>query len=467
MRKFYWYLTGYLKKHGLLLFLSILTASIFFILLIPFFINNFTIKKREYIGLVGDYSLANLPVMIKNELSFGLTKINLDKSTVPMLTQRWSVEDNGKTYRFLLKKDIHWQDGKELKSEDINYNFRDVETIHNANEIIFKLPDNFSPFPSIVSEPVFRYGQEKYFLFFKRPMVIGIGDNKIINYQTQGNRLTELVIETPEKREIYRFYLTESAAVTAFKKGEIDILKDMTSRKDIADWPTVETKQELENNRYLAVFFNNALPLFSKNIRQALNYALEKPAENLRALGPIDPDSWAYLPGGKAYEKDFDRAIERLLESIPVEPMKIELSTITSYTAEAEEIKKQWEELGNLAYQKCKTEKKIEDKALCDNVKIAVHLKISNFPDTANYQALLMAQESPADPDQYFLWHSSQSTNFTAYKNTRIDSLLEKGRLAIDQKERLAVYQEFQQFLLEDPPAVFLKYLYSYEYRRR
>ena len=48
-----------------------------------------------------------------------------------------------------------------------------------------------------------------------------------------------------------------------------------------------------------------------------------------------------------------------------------------------------------------------------------------------------------------------------------MDSLLEKGRQVIEQSERQAIYQEFQQFLQEDPPAIFLKHLYEYEVERK
>jgi ABC-type transport system substrate-binding protein len=91
---------------------------------------------------------------------------------------------------------------------------------------------------------------------------------------------------------------------------------------------------------------------------------------------------------------------------------------------------------------------------------------VSNFPDTNNYQLLLIGQESSIDPDQYFMWHSAQPTNFTRYKNTRIDSLLERGPQETDVTERRAIYQEFQQFLLEDPPAIFLRYLNNYSLAR-
>lgn len=47
-----------------------------------------------------------------------------------------------------------------------------------------------------------------------------------------GNRLTELVVDAPDARTIYRFYLTESEAITAFKLGQVDTLPDLT---DVGD----------------------------------------------------------------------------------------------------------------------------------------------------------------------------------------------------------------------------------------
>ena len=232
------------------------------------------------------------------------------------------------------------------------------------------------------------------------------------------------------------------------------------------DWETVEVTSTLQTDRYLAVFFNNNSPKLSKNIRQGLSYGLEKPQDKTRARGPIDSASWAYLEGGKSYDKDLDRALERLVDGLPPEPLELELTTTTNYQQEAESIKQQWEELGEKAVPYC-TENKDEGKDLCENLRIKVNILIRNFPDTSNFELLLLGQDSPPDPDQYFLWHSEQPTNFTHYKNTRIDSLLEKGRKTLDQSERLAVYQEFQQFLLEDPPAIFLRNLESYEVRRK
>ncbi len=467
MRRLYWYLTGYAKKHGWVFLASLIGAILFFSLVIPFIVGSVTFKPTEFRGMLGVYTLSTLPDEIKQRLSVGLTEITDNKEVVPLLAERWVVEDDGKQYRFVLRDDVEWQDGRRLRPDDIQYQFVDVETVATPNDIIFQLPDAFAPFPSVVSEPLFRQVSQRYFWFFSRPMLIGIGPNKIVDYERQSNRLKELVIETPDRRLVYRFYLTESDMINAFKRGEIDIIPDMSEPGDLLEWKNVEVVKHLQTDRYLAVFFNNNDPLMTKSTRQALSYAIESPSDETEALGPIDPTSWAYLEGGKAYEKDYDRAVERLLAELPPQPMELTLTTTQTFETDAEEIARQWEELGDLAVTACQSSGEVSDKEQCVFLDIVVNIKVSNFPDTNDFQLLLIGQESPTDPDQYFLWHSEQPTNFTRYKNTRIDALLERGRTTLDQEERTAIYQEFQQFLLEDPPAIFLKHLYSYEIRRK
>lgn len=467
MRRFYWYLTAYTRKHGWVFLASLLGAIVFFSLIIPFLVGSVTFKSHQYVGMLGVYTLTTLPEEIKQQLSVGLTEITENHEVRPLLSQRWVVEEDGTQYRFVLQQGVEWQDGQVLTPADVQYQFVDVQTVSTPNDVVFKLPDTFSPFPSVVSEPIFRQISQRYFWFFSRPMLIGIGPNRLVDYTLQSGRLKELVVETPQQRITYRFYLTETDLIYAFKRGEVDILPDLSSPGDLIDWPNVEIIPHLQTNRYLAVFFDTADPLLGENIRQALSYAVEYPSDETRATGPIAPTSWAYLEGARTYSYDPERAVERLLVQLPPQPMELTLTTTREFEAEAEDIKRLWEDLGDQAMTACRASSAITDKDQCVFLDITVTIRVSNFPDTSNFQLLLIGQESPIDPDQYFLWHSEQPSNFTRYKNTRIDSLLERGRQTLEQAERTAIYQEFQQFLLEDPPAIFLKHLYSFELRRK
>ena len=80
-----------------------------------------------------------------------------------------------------------------------------------------------------------------------------------------------------------------------------------------------------------------------------------------------------------------------------------------------------------------------------------------------NFQALLITQSIPYDPDQYFLWHSTQTnTNLSKYssdccpQSARVDKDLEDGRKAVNEEDRKTSYLDFQKTLMEDAPATFL-----------
>lgn len=467
MRKYYWYLSAYLRKHGKTLVATLVVAILFFSLVLPTILKVISAKPKEFIGIIGQYSLTSLPEIIADDISSGLTRVETDGTISPAASERWSIEDEGRMYRFIIRQDIYWHDGKLLSPEDVQYQFSDVERITTPNDVVFKLPAAFVPFPSTVSEPLLRFGQESYWFFFKRPTVIGLGPSRVISYQLQGDTLKELVTESRATRKVYRFFLTEPEAVAAFKKGQVDKLPDLTQPYDIGGWSTTTVSRTLQTNRYLAAFFNMNNPQFKKNVRQSLSYALPKPDDETRAVGPIDPNSWVFLDAGKSYEYDLVRAKERMLDSLPEEPLAFSVTTTSIFSQQAEEVKAAWEAFGQEMETHCLAKAQGEDKEKCSNTRISVEIKITPVPDTSNFEVLLIGQQSPSDPDQYFMWHSNQPTNFTNYKNTRIDSLLERGRTVAEREERRAIYQEFQQFILEDAPAVFINHLYRYEVARK
>ena len=168
----------------------------------------------------------------------------------------------------------------------------------------------------------------------------------------------------------------------------------------------------------------------------------DKPAGDGRALGPESPKSWAFNPKVKPYDYSLDTA-KSLLENLQTD-FTLELITTPTYQALAEKIKTSWEQLG-----------------------ITVKIKVLNLPDTNNYDALLVGQQIPQDPDQYLLWHSTQVGNITGYQNAKVDKLLEDGRKEVDPAKRKEIYLDFQRFLVEDTPAAFISYLDSVTIKRK
>ncbi len=100
---------------------------------------------------------------------------------------------------------------------------------------------------------------------------------------------------------------------------------------------------------------------------------------------------------------------------------------------------------------------------------LGIEIEINTFEGAAlteeiirprNYEMILFGQGLGMVPDPFPFWHSSQirdpGLNLAGYENEEADELLEKARLSLDQEERNAALEEFQEILAKDAPAVFL-----------
>ncbi len=471
MRKLYWYISAYLRKHGWKVLLAGLAAAAIFSFLIPWLARTLTRQNTYYIGIVGEYYLHSLPEVVDEQLSRGLMTLDTDGTFLPDIAEKVIIENSGTRYRFVLPPDLQWQDGSEFTANDINYPLQDVTITRTDQEIIYDLPEVFSSFPQYLTSPLLKNVSEPS-LFAQNETVVGLNPVEIVDYDYHDlsqTSLSELVLDDLANREryVYRFYATQDQAVDAFKMGQIDFLFDVTNVEELTSWPNVTVSQREISDQYLAVFFNTADPIMTKNLRLALSYATNKERGGYtRAVGPIPEDSWAYLKGLKTYGQDFNQGVERLLDEIPGAPIELEIVTTGSYFSIAEEIKADWELLGEQAAQACLDDQEITEKDNCEYLRLKVKVQIQSIPDPSNFQVLLLGQEVSLHPDQYSLWHSGLATNITGYKNTRVDSLLEEGRQTLDTSESLAIYQEFQQVLLDDPPAIFLWQLLSSDLAR-
>ena len=420
------FLSAFWQKHKKLLIFSTLVGVLSFLFFLKFS-KLFLTKKTERIGLVGRFTINELPLEIQTLISQGLTSLTPDDQVGPALATSWEINKEGKEYLFILKENVFWQDGKPVLAKDINYHFSDVTArALDDKRIKFELKEPFSPFPAIVSRPVFKKG------------LLGTGEYKVKRIKKNG-QIVEKIVLIPTKNKakshlIFRFYPTEEAARIAFKLGEIDLLRGISQIRELEKWEMVKIEPEVKFNRFVAVFFNTRNHhLANKSVRQALAYAIQKRWQP-RALNSINPQSWAFNPTVKKYEFNLEKAKKLFKKGESEEEVlkEIELATVPLLLQVAEEIKNDWEKLG-----------------ITTKIKV-----ISSLEEVS--QALLISQEVAADPDQYVLWHSTQASNISHYKSPKIDKLLEDGRKTLDQKERKKIYHDFQRFLVEDSPAVFL-----------
>lgn len=440
LTKFFW---AFLQKFKTVFIVSIILGLFAFFLFprVQGILLNFI--QGETIGVVGRFTTDTLPQDIQSEISVGLTTVDYAGNAGSGIAESWQPDSEGRIWVFRLG-DYKWQDGTKIQAYDINYQFSDVTSEVLDNKTIkFVLKEPFSPFPAIVSRPIFKKG------------LLGAGTWKVVKISfATGDHVSSLKLVNINNDQVrtYKFYPTEEVARTGFKLGEVDQLKDIVDPKDIVQWKNVTVAEQKHRGRYVGIFINNQDPLLSgKNVRQALSYAVDKDKfEQELAISPLSPDSWAYNPQVKPYSYSPERAKE-LIKNLPEEQRKdltVRLVTTPTLLPLADKIKEDWDAVG-----------------------FDTQVQVSNSLPR-DFQTLLAIQVIPSDPDQYSFWHSTQTeTNITNYRNSResqrIDKLLEDGRKTLKSDERRAIYLDFQRFLVEDSPVIFLFHPTTYTITRQ
>jgi peptide/nickel transport system substrate-binding protein len=438
---------AYIKRFKAIIVISILLGIILFLslLFLTPYIRN---PKVERIGISGRYYSDTLPRPILALLSDGLTSVDSSGLVEPAIAESWETPDKGKTWIFKIKKGLRWHDGTAITSDTLVYDFSDVQIERpDPLTIIFKLDQPFAPFPSVVSTPLFKKG------------LIGLREWKVKNISVAGSYIEKLeLVNNKKETKLYRFYPTVDRTSLAFKLGEIDTIENMYDPTPFDTWKTASVTPSVNTSQVVTLFFNTQNELTAeKSIRQALAYGIDK--QNLlvrnnetftingeRAISSIPSTSWSFNPQVKLYDFDQKRAKE-LIDALPKEQktnLSIKLSTNAILLPVAEKIANYWRTIG---------------------VQTSVQIATSTQSD---YQAFLTMYDIPKDPDQYTIWHSTQvNTNISHYSSPRIDKILEDGRTTIDLEERRKIYLDFQRFLIEDLPALFLYHPVEYQVTRK
>jgi len=216
-------------------------------------------------------------------------------------------------------------------------------------------------------------------------------------------------------------------------------------------------------NTNCIVFNVTKEPFTTKEVRQALNYAVNKDelSEGLyngnmvAAGGVLPPVDWAFNPDLKAYPYDPEKAKE-LLKTAGFDESNPLAFTLMAYT-----IPRGY----NPAADRLAT-------AIQEYLQeVGVNAEIQTEEWT---QYRLDARESKfqcqqggwqgdnGDPDNFLyalLGGPSKGAGNTAfYENADVDKLLAEGVAVADQEERKKIYQQAEQLIVDDAPWIFLGY---------
>ena len=196
-------------------------------------------------------------------------------------------------------------------------------------------------------------------------------------------------------------------------------------------------------------------PFDDANVRQALNYAIDKreiATEVLEDLvvpakGIIPPGFPSYNADLRGYEYDPERAKELLteskyggdLENFPPVVISVAGNFGASVGLDLQAMLKTWEDVLGIEAEIQQTEWAtfLQD----------VHQK--------RFQMFTLAWSADYPDPQNFLdimFHSKSDNNWMNYHNREVDSLLEAARIEQDQKVRFEQYNRIEQLIVDDAP---------------
>jgi oligopeptide transport system substrate-binding protein len=441
----------------------------------------------------------------------GLVQFDAHLNVVPAVAEFWEASQDGCTWTFVLRRGVRFHHGREVTAQDVVYSFTRLlhvkspgpvtdlfEHIQGAKEFMqgktqrvqgLKAPDRYT-FQMVLEEPL-------------APILAALGlPNAAIVPREEVERLGERFEYAPVGTGPFKFvrWVPNQEIVLAandhYYEGrpflDAVVLKIVVGSKleerfaeflkgdlEEAIIPSEKTEEVHTDPRYrqyqrfrkpwlslLYIGFNTQLkPFDDKHVRQAFNYAVNKEAilqeitknDALIATGALPPGMPGYDANLQGYSYDPDKAkqllaaagypggagfpVVQLWASHQAESTKAELAAYQRYLAD----------LG---------------------VQVAIHYA----PDWPTYKTMLQQGKLPMfrlvrladipDPDNFLapMLHSASPTNYTFYRNTLVDHLLEQARREVDDAQRMMLYRDIERIVMDDAPWITQNYFDVLEY---
>ncbi len=432
-KRWWWWLLAFWQRYS-----QIIIFTSLFVIFTTYITYRFNLlpQSGKKIALIGRYNLNQLPDEVSLKLSFGLTR-NINGKISPGIAKKWQIKDQGKTYVFYLN-DLIWHDGQKLKAKDLHFRIKNtqIQAIDDKT-LAIKLKQSLASLPAFLTAPLFKSGLVGVGPYKVKHISVGRDKSlRLITLEQQGRSLSLL-----DKQITYVFYPSYNQAKTAFMLAELDVLPNLLSIEEFKSFPNIKIIPKVDKDKVVVLFFNlDNDYLQDKKFRQALAYATDKfESQYLRATGPFNPESFYYNPDVNRFDYNLDKAKTLFAKTAMAtasaqEKIKLTLVTPAEFLSLAEKIKDSWQKINN---------------------RLIVKLQVS-YETSPRFDALIKVQSIPLDPDQYFLWHSTQESNISRLKSARIDQFLEDGRKEISVNKRKEIYNNFQKYLVDEVPAVFL-----------
>lgn len=469
--------------------------------------DNYSIEKGGSLvnAMIGEPS--NLIAMIAGDSASSAIAGNIFNSLIkydeklnhaPELAEKWEISADQKTITFTLKDNLVWADGTPLTSEDVLFTWKlvtdpNTRTPYASDYLLVKkasTPDKntfevtyeetYAPAIDtwaslhILPKHLLKDEDINNTYFSRKPtgssyyqldkwvsgQQVSLKSN--IN-SSQGLPQIEQLISRIIPDTSSQFLELSADNIDFMSINPIQYQRVFPARKDMLE--KINLYKELGNGYTYLGFNLKKAPFNDINVRQAINYAIDKD-EVIKGvlLGLGEPIASPYKPGTRWNNPN--------LKSYPYDPNKaLKLLTKAGYKKNQEGFFEKngkvlaFEILTNQNKQREMTAVLVQRRLREIGIDVTIRVLewasfINQYIRTGDFNAVVLGWSLSLDPDQFNIWHSSQQGpgqfNFVGYENAEVDKLLEKGRKELDINKRELIYHKFSEQLLNDSPIVYL-----------
>lgn len=451
----------------------------------------------------------------------GLTKLDGMGQVYGDLADQIDLDPEGRVYTFHIRPAATWHDGRPVTPQDVLFTIRllqdpnfpgdpeqanvwrtvtvDLPGDGKDGRVRFTLKDRFAPFLGLttvgilpqhilggikaedLSDQAFNLnpiGTGPYRFVSLEPTAPAVN---LVLYPKHYEVATDAAYFIQEMR--FQYYPSFAQALDAARRGgqtgvmgiaEVPI-QDLYRANNALNPQNAKTADWTFYGHNIAAFtallYNNQSAIFSdRAVRQAADIAIDRDAlvndilgkQALPGDGPVLPYSWAYKQETAKHKYDANAA-RQLLDGAN---WKLKPG---SQVREKDGQKLAFTLVTNGSDVRPQVAQAIATQLAAVGFEVQVNrIAISAFDLQQNYlvprtydAAIFGYRDLLYDPDPYPLWHSTQAGsgyNFTDFRDTDSDQLLENGRRATNPNERRLLYGQFQDRFISEMPASVLYY---------
>ncbi|MBN1483049.1 hypothetical protein EH223_14085 [candidate division KSB1 bacterium] len=433
--------------------------------------------------------------VIQYFLFMPLTRLDRNLDFAPYLAEKWTFSEDRLQLTYFLRKDVYWTDGQKTTADDVVYTYQ----LAINPDIAYPAASRFDLIDTVckIDDYTVLVQLKKAYPDVLFDMQIPILPKHILgnlapdevltapfNRQPTGNgpfKLGEwkanqrIVFEANEQhaigrpkldRVIFSIIPDENILLTNLRSGIIDLMPRMTPENITQIQQSDIVVQSFPGKIFTFIGWNLNRQMFTKPVRQAFTHAIDKTEiiETLLkgygrpAIGPLTPLAWAFDEELQDIPFDNEKA-ERLLvqegwidsDDDGIRDKNGDPLNVTIKVNTASQLRQDVAILVQAQLKKIGVRVYIQ--------RVEWNLFIQQVFRDADFDAVILAWDTDFTVNPTDLWHSSaidNGYNFVAYKNARIDQLLELGRNAANREIAKPYWSEFQRIIIEDCPYTFL-----------